>query len=190
LAVRATGVVVVVLVIKAVSITGDWSRRLTADTLAWSSLSLKLNRLSSTPSRTFEALDRRVAGIVEYVHDCTREDDRVLAAWFFPELYFLADRGFAAGLVVVFGSHWSEPRWQQRSADALAAQRAPIVIFQGREFPGDYGLLDAYLREHYHVDGVTGFGNPDVPPDHYTVLVRNDARASRRDDRWGLSCFD
>lgn len=188
-AARAAGAVAVVLLVKAVSVTGEWERRLTAETMTWSHVSNTLEKLSTPPGRRSPLLDPRLAGIVEYVHDCTKDSDRVLAAWFFPELYYFAQRGFAGGLVVVLGGHWSEARFQSRSIDALAARQVPIVIFEGRDFPSDYSELRTYLRGRYHTDGVTNFGNPDLAPDHYTVLVLNDLRPTRIHPAWALSCF-
>ena len=67
--------------------------------------------------------------------------DRILAQWFVPELYFFAQRGFAAGMVATFGGHWSEPRFQARSVQALASESVPIVI---KRF-GEQTIVDVYI---------------------------------------------
>jgi hypothetical protein len=187
-ALRLAAVLCFVLLTRAVAVAGEWDRRLTVQALGLSGLKAKLSFLSTHPGRTVD-LDPRIAGIVRYVRDCTRDDDRVLAAWFFPELYVFADRGFAARLVVMFGGHWSEAPYEQRAVAALATQRVPLVVFEGRQFPSDYDELESYLDRHYRLAGATGFGNPLVPADHYSVLVRRDLEPAGNDPRWGLPCF-
>ena len=130
-------------------------------------------------------------GMVRYLRECTRPNDKILARWFVPELYFLAQRGFAAGMVVTFGGHWSEPRFQTRSVQALESESVPIIIaLAGDEKVLDeYPFLTRYIEEHYTVAGRTNFDGPD-PDGTYLVLVRKDRPPSRTDSRTSLPCFD
>ena len=120
------------------------------------------------------------------MYESSRQD---LAQWFVPELYFFAQRGFAAGMVATFGGHWSEPRFQARSVQALASESVPIII---KRF-GEETIVDAsltrYIVEHYRVAGRTNFRSPNGEGD-YVVLVRNDRPPTRTDSLTALPCFD
>ena len=143
---------------------------------------LKTDRIASllrerarTPARV-EDLPSEIRGLVAYLRACTAPDDRVLAAWFAPEVYFYAQRGFAAGMAVTFGGHWSEPRFQQRSVERLSSQRAPIVIVRtGSDLLAtDYPMLDAYVRERYRLVGESDFGDGSAGANRYRVFERAD----------------
>ena len=183
------GVAALVLLIKAMSITGEWEERLSPDLLAWSHVTGTFDRLSSAPADWPRFIEPRYTKIVEYVRECTRENDRILVSWFFPELYYFAQRSFAGGHVVVFGEHWSEDRFQKRSIEELAARPALVVILEGRGFAIHYAELDEYVRGRYRTDGVTNFGDSGLAPDHYTVLVLNDRAPTRIHPATALSCF-
>ena len=186
---RGVGVAALVLLIKAMSITGEWEERLSPDILAWSHVTGTFDRLSSAPADWPRFIEPRYTKIVEYVRECTRENDRILVSWFFPELYYFAQRSFAGGHVVVFGEHWSEDRFQKRSIEELAARPALVVILEGRGFAIHYAELDEYIRGRYRTDGVTNFGDSGLAPDHYTVLVLNDRAPTRIHPATALSCF-
>ena len=110
-----------------------------------------------------QLLNRSTQALIQYVHTCTDPDDRVLALWFAPELYYFAQRGFAGGMVVFFDGHWSEPRFQQRITEALSSQDVPLVIDVGspEAFRVLYPIVDGYLRQSYDVAGETDFGLND-----------------------------
>lgn len=125
---------------------------------------------SMSPPSTALVLDREEAGLVDYLRRCTRPDDRVFAAWFVPQLYFFSGRGFAGGMVVTFGGHWSEPARQHRIVAKLKSESVPVAIFQddGSEFRATYPIVDDYLRANYRsdvsIDGYRVFrrtGSPD-----------------------------
>ena len=92
----------------------------------------------------FDAIpNRAIDGLARYVRECTAPTDRLFATWFVPDLYFYAQRGFAGRIVALFGSHWSEERFQRRSVEALASHSVPIVITaqQRRTVLEDYPLI-------------------------------------------------
>ena len=91
--------------------------------------------------------------------------------------------------MVVFGEHWSEERFQQRSIDELTARPALVVILEGSGFALHYPELDAYVRGRYRTSGVTNFGDSGLAPDHYRVLVLNDRTPTRIHPTTALSCF-
>ena len=130
-------------------------------------------------------------GLARYLRECTAPTDRVLATWFAPDLYFYAQRGFAARMVAVFGGHWSEARFARRSLEALDAQSTPIVVTRTRDeqFEENYPLLIRYLHEHYVVAGTSDFGDTDIGMGGYTVWARRDRQPARTYAATAFPCF-
>jgi len=176
----------------ALSVTGDWPRLIKPaldDPMRFRAairvLSVTAPSLGPLPSGRGEAM-------IAYVRRCTEPMDRVFASWFFPELYWYAQRPFAGGMVVTFGHHWMEPRFQERMVRALAAQRPPIVLIDTPnygEFRDVYPLVDQYFTGHYRIGGSSNFGDKDQPADAYRVLVPLDRAPVGTDPAFGLPCF-
>ena len=78
--------------------------------------------------------------VAAYIRECTKPTDRFFEPWFAGELYFFSGRGFAAGLPVVFGDHWSEIPFQRRALRILEHESVPIIL---RE--------DSDLEEHVQI---------------------------------------
>jgi hypothetical protein len=110
-----------------------------------------IEQASMSPPAPALLLEQEEAGLVEYVRRCTQPEDRIFATWFAPQLYFFSGRGFAGGMVVTFGGHWSEPERQHRIVAKLKAEPVPLVIFQddGADFRATYPVVDQYLRANY-----------------------------------------
>jgi hypothetical protein len=110
-----------------------------------------IEQASMSPPSPALVLEREEAALVEYLRRCTQPDDRVFATWFVPQLYFFSGRGFAGGMVVTFGGHWSEPDRQHRIVAKLKAEPVPVVVFQddGSEFRATYPIVDQYVRANY-----------------------------------------
>ena len=126
--------------------------------------------------------------MVSYLRECTSRNDRVLALWFVPELYFYAQRGFV-GSVATFGGHWSEPRFQERIVAAFRSHSVPIVIAEASRYNDlitEYSVLGRLLSEHYVVAGETNFGDYDSD---YTLLVDKNRIAVRTHPATGMPCF-
>ena len=51
---------------------------------------------------------------------------RVLVGGFAPQLYFFAERGFAGGMPVFFGGHWSSVQDQERTIEQLRREFVPL----------------------------------------------------------------
>lgn len=131
-------------------------------------------------------------GLVTYFRDCSTPADPIMATWFFPEVYAFADRPFAAGMVVFFGGHWSEPRFERRALAALAAHPPSIVIERKKNtsFEADYPFIAEYVSVHYVAAGETDFGNEEVGERGYRVLARRGLVATTTTDgHGGLPCF-
>jgi hypothetical protein len=125
-----------------------------------------LEQASTSPPSPALVLERQEARLVEYLRRCTQPDDRIFAAWFAPQLYFFSGRGFAGGMVVTFGGHWSEPDRQRRIVAKLKTESVPVVIFEddGSEFRALYPVVREYLRANYQSAGSI---------ESYNVLTRN-----------------
>jgi hypothetical protein len=66
------------------------------------------------------------------------------------------------------------------------------VILDGHNlefFARTFAILDRYLRDHYRLAGETDFGDSDVGPRGYRVLVRNDRTPASTHPKWSLPCF-
>jgi hypothetical protein len=125
--------------------------------------------------------------LVNYVHDCTRPTDRVLATWFVGELYFFSGRGFAAGLPVMFGDHWSELRYQRRSLELLEKQSVPLILMSDREEglnPASYPFLWNFIRAHYERSSEIKLVDETVQ-----LWVQRGRPVERRWGKTALPCF-
>jgi hypothetical protein len=189
---RVAGALIFAMTLGTLAIVGDWPHRVIPQLADPAILVANAKVLSQTPPSLTQLPASRIEGLITYVHDCTQPTDRVYASWFFPELYVLAQRGFAGGLVATFGQHWSEPRFQARSVRWFESQSVPIVILDTstyNDFHDWYPLISDYFAAHYRVAGESNFGDPTVSPHGYRVLVRRDRSPVRVDSRWGLACF-
>ncbi len=128
-----------------------------------------------------------VGELVAYLRACTPKGSRVLATWFVPQLSYLADRGFAGGMPVFFGAHWSSPADQDRIVARLRTERVPLAVVDPG-FASSYALVDAYLAVDYTLAGTSTFGSDQAPDGGYRVLVRSDLLPLATDPRWGLPC--
>jgi hypothetical protein len=168
-----------------------WSEHLVPAITEPSQVRGLVRQLSASPARPEIVSGGPFRAMVRYVQECTAPTDRILARWFIPELYFFAQRGFAGGMVVTFGSHWSEERFQTRSVHALESESVPIILsLAGDEKVIDeYPLLTRYIDAHYTVAGRTNFDSQS-PEGSYLVLVRNDRPSTRTHLLTGLPCFN
>ena len=150
-----------------------------------------VRRVSASPPRPEVVEGGAFPRMVRYLRDCTTPTDKVLARWFVPELYFFARRGFAAGMVVTFGGHWSDQRFETRSRHALESESVPIILaLAGDErIREEYPVLTDYIDQHYKVAARTNFDSPGTGGD-YLVLVRVDRSPARIDARTALPCFN
>jgi hypothetical protein len=191
LAARAMTVLLATVTVWAISVSSSWRELLTARLLDPSHLTTTLARMASSPPSDELLPTGRRAGLVRYLRECTEPTDRVLVAWFAPEVYFFAQRPFAAHMVVFFGQHWSEPRFADVSARDLSTQGAAIVVSRtgDQSFGETYSTLARVLEERYELAGTTSFGDPEMPEDGYTVLVPRGRPAIRKDGEFHLPCF-
>ena len=105
-------------------------------------------------------------GMVAYVRACTPPGSRVLVDGFVPQLYFFAERGFAGGMPVFFGGHWSTVQDQDRTIERLRHEFVPLAIVDPA-FSSTYDRVGAYLASTFVQAGVSSFGNPRAPAGGY-----------------------
>lgn len=89
---------------------------------------------------------------LQYVRECTAPDDRLLYAWYAPEVYIVADRAFAGDHRKFFAPFHSSSWEQARTLERLRQQRVPFVLIpKGRRqsFETGYPEIWQYLRSRY-----------------------------------------
>jgi hypothetical protein len=133
------------------------------------------------------ALMPDTAGMVAYVRGCTPPGSRVLVDGFVPQVYFFAERGFAGGMAVFFGGHWSSVHDQELTIEKLRREFVPLAIVDPG-FASTYDRVGAYLASAFEPAGVSSFGNPRAPEGGYQVLIRRGIESSSVDSRWNLPC--
>jgi hypothetical protein len=188
---RAGVIVVTLLTVWGVSSSARWTQRIQAENIRPAHLVGLFRALSASPARQEAIFNPGIVGLVRYLRECTAPTDRVLATWFVPDLYYYAQRGFAARIVALFGGHWSEPRFERRSANALAGQSVPVVLTRtgDKQFADDYPNIAMYLERYYELAGTSDFGDPGAGTGHYSVWVRRDRPPVRTYADTSLPCF-
>jgi hypothetical protein len=188
---RLCTALVVVLIACSLSAAGDWQRRALPQLVNPGMVVDNARVMATSPPPESQLPSGGLAGLVHYVRTCTTPQDRVFTSWFVPELYFFSQRGFAGGMTVVFGRHWSQPRFQRRSIAWLSKQQVPIAVLENRSyetFVDEYPLIADYLREHYSLAGIRDFGNLGAPAG-YRVLVTTARPPRGMDPLTSLPCF-
>ena len=187
--VRVAAACVLAITVWSESVVARWEDRVWPQVTAWSETLSRLKALSASPPSTAMATNR-LGELAAYVRACTMPDDRVFTAWYAPELFFFAQRGFAGGMAVTLGPHWSEDRFQRRILERLRSQSVPLVILDvgtRSSFVASFPLLWQHFRSYYRTAGETNFGNPDSFG--YEVLVPKDRPPIRTYPRWSMPCF-
>lgn len=185
-----TGTLIVVgLFVWSLSTAAVWEERLTRDLASPSRFTSLLKTAAASPPDADVIGSRAQTALALYVRECTRPSDRILVTLFAPEIAFFAQRGFAGGLAALHGGHWSEPRFQQRSLQQLAAHTPALIVHRSAaEFGEIYPLLARYISQHYRSVGTTeSLVGPG--PDSLLLLVRNDRPASGTHSASPLPCF-
>lgn len=135
---------------------------------------------------------REFGGLVRYIRRCTAPDSRLLITWFAPQIFFFAERGFAAGMAVFLPPHWSSARDQGRAIEQMQSQRVPLVIVEEateRTLLSTFPLIASYIDATFRVAGETNAGEFQVGGHGYRVLIRRDAGNTPIDPASGFPCF-
>jgi|RhiMethySRZTD1v2_1073278.scaffolds.fasta_scaffold277395_2 hypothetical protein len=97
--------------------------------------------------------------MVGYVRACTPPGSRVLVSGFVPQLYFFAERGFAGGMPVFFGDHWSTVQDQEQTIEQLRREFVPLAIVDSGFF-FDLRPGGRFSRFGVRTSWFSSFGNP------------------------------
>lgn len=125
--------------------------------------------------------------IARYAYECTRPNDRLLVAWFAPEVYFYSGRPFAGDRWVYLAFDNSAAR-QREVIERMRVQSVPLVfvnVEQFAEFRAAWPRLAEYLHQAYssaaEVPTTTGVTR---------VLALKSRIPSRRVSFANLPCFE
>jgi hypothetical protein len=103
-----------------------------------------------------------LAALTRYVFECTSPSDRILVAWFAPEVPFYAERLFAGGQAFLDPGGWqSTVPEQQLTIARLRTQRVPLVIMDQaweREVTLRFHDVFAWVHDAYAEAGRPSFG--------------------------------
>ena len=116
----------------------------------WNDVSKMLGGLPSS----LEGVDNNIRRASAYLRRCTRPTDHIFLAENLPELFYFANRPFAAGQVGYFSNFYSSAEQQREAINRWRTQAVPIALTQpaarfAEEFAADYPLLTEYLRGRY-----------------------------------------
>ncbi|MGE0443904.1 MAG: hypothetical protein AB7P99_01650 [Vicinamibacterales bacterium] len=179
---RVATAIVALLAVAALAAVGEWRLRLAPARLVSGLARERLARLTRVPLPADLMLGEQAAGLVEYLRACAAPDERVYLAWYAPDIYFYAQRGFAGGMPVTFGAHWSDDRFEQRLLSAFTARPPAVAVFETgsfEQFSGDYPRLGAFFAARYGAAATTDFGRDTEVEGRYTVLRPRDERSRR-----------
>jgi hypothetical protein len=144
--------------------------------------------LGGLPS-SLNGVDPDLQRAAAYLRRCTRPRDHIFIGDNLPEVFYFADRPFAAGQIAYFSGFYSSPDQQREAIGRWRNQVAPMALTQpvsrfADEFAIDYPLLAEYLRGRYRRVG------PLTVERGAVVDVWVEGRQSRPIDReTGLPCI-
>ena len=139
---------------------------------------------SHVPSRNSEAL----LPFYGYLDRCSAPRDRIVMTGLSPDVFVLANRGFAGGQMAFRPAFYDTPSDQRKAIARMQAQSVPFVIVALEEetgFRGSLPLVAAYVDEHYEpltqvpVPGTRGL----------QIFVERGRRAAGVDPDTGWPCF-
>jgi hypothetical protein len=150
----------------------------------WLRLHKRMPERDHLPSRYSAAL----VPFIEYVDRCTSHDDRLLVTALFPEVYVMADRGFAGGHQAFMRGFYTSAADQAQMMSRLEHQSVPFVIMFNEYdavLRADMPKLAAFVDTRYHL-----LASVDVPETKGAEIYVENARASARlDPATGWPCF-
>ena len=189
--------VVFVLTAKAVSVVGDVPGELNragvlnragAMSERIDDLSRRLRKTmpqgSHVPSRNSEAL----LPFYAYVERCTSTRDRLVMTGLSPDVFVLANRGFAGGQMAYRPAFYASEMDQRKAIARMQSQSVPLVIVSLEEeagFRGALPLVAAYVDAHY--EPLAQIPVPDTRG--LQIYVERGRAAASLDAATGWPCF-
>jgi hypothetical protein len=139
---------------------------------------------SHVPSRNSEAL----LPFYAFVERCTSSRDRLVMTGLSPDVFVLANRGFAGGQMAYRPAFYASEQDQRKAIARMQSQSVPFVIVsleEERGFRGALPLVAAYVDEHY--EPLAMIPVPDTRG--LQLFVERGRRAAGRDEATGWPCF-
>jgi hypothetical protein len=139
---------------------------------------------SHVPSRNSEAL----MPFYEYLDRCSAPGDRLVMTGLSPDVFVVANRGFAGGQMAFRPAFYAAVSDQQKAIARMRAQSVPFVIIALEEeagFRGALPLVAAYVDAHY--DALMHIAVADTRG--LQILVERGRRAPAPDAVTGWPCF-
>jgi hypothetical protein len=139
---------------------------------------------SHVPSRNSEAL----LPFYGFVERCTSPRDRFVMTGLSPDVFVLANRGFAGGQMAYRPAFYDSERAQRKAIDRMASQSVPFVIValeEEAQFRGALPLVAAYVDSHY--EPMTQVAVPSTRG--LQLLVEKGRRSDGTDQATGWPCF-
>jgi hypothetical protein len=140
---------------------------------------------SHVPSRNSEAL----LPFFAYVERCSSPRDRLVMTGLSPDVFVLANRGFAGGQMAYRPAFYASERDQRKAIARMQAQSVPFVIVALEEeagFRGALPLVAAYVDAHYEP-----FAQIPVPDTRgLRLYVEKRRRSAGLDEATGWPCFE
>jgi hypothetical protein len=136
---------------------------LSGPTGVWQRLGVVAERLRIRPIDNWTRRSSGIGALMRYAFECTSDRDRLVAAWFAPEVYFYTERAFGGGQVYFIQRWHNSPEDQRLTIERLERQRVPIVIEKDDwDYENYLPLVADYIHHRYRVvfiegDTVSGF---------------------------------
>ena len=157
---RTVVVALVVMTVAAVCRAGDLSSQIDRSNLP-SGLSERVAELRGQLWRSHRAAGMTPSGVsnallpfFEYLSRCTTTSDRLLMSQLYPDVFVLAERGFAAGHVAFLEGFYASQADQQLALARLRRESVPFVLLiRSREdvFRDNFDLLQPYIDARYRL---------------------------------------
>jgi hypothetical protein len=127
-------------------------------------------------------------GLSRWLNECTAVNDRVSIIGFEPQVFFVAERGFAGGLAFYDLGWNSSERDQALTIERWSRQRVPVILAMETEwesFSRDYPMVRAWIDERYEVVKQSAFEGTK----RLRVFRDRSFRPVRQQPATGLPCF-
>jgi hypothetical protein len=148
----------------------------------------ELRQEFAPPARRTGTVSAATRRLVSYLGSCTPAGSRILALTFAPELFFYADRPFAAGLVTLTPGNYASDRHVTMMLERLMHEDVPLVVLDSeteQEVRAGYPRMTEHLAARYRTAGSFTVSGAK----RFIVLAEADRRPVREFGAERLPCF-
>jgi hypothetical protein len=152
-------------------------------------LSMRMERRQRETGFAPSSVSAALIPFFDYLDRCTQPSDRVMMTGMFPDVFVMAERGFAGGHVGFLEPFYTSTLEQERTQTRLQRESVPFVLlFLDREerFRNSFQILSAHIDRRY--DALA-----DVPVDGTTrgvrIFVEKGRPVTRLDGNTDWPCF-